>query len=105
MAGTTILITGANGEIGHGLISHLADTDGVSIVALGLHPLDDVISARCHVKIVGEILDKGNGVGMSIDLSRRQTYALPTWHSRLESSRLTSGFPSWRGNLRNISVL
>lgn len=57
MAGKTILITGANGEIGHGLISHLADTDGVSIVALDLHPLDDVISAKCHVKIVGDILD------------------------------------------------
>jgi len=53
MAGTTILITGANGEIGHGLISHSADTDGVSIVALDLHPLDDVISARCHVRSWG----------------------------------------------------
>jgi hypothetical protein len=42
---------------------------------------------------------------MSIDLSRCPTNALPTWHSRLESSRLTSGFPSWQGNLRKISVL
>ena len=36
----TVLITGANGEIGHGLIQHLADTDGVEIVAVDLQPLD-----------------------------------------------------------------
>ena len=47
---------------------------------------------------------KEMGSGLSIDLSRRPTNALPTWHSRLESSRLTSGFPLWRGNLRKISV-
>ena len=45
------------------------------------------------------------GSGMSIDLSRRPTYALPTWRNRLESSCTANVFPSWRGNLRNISVL
>ncbi len=33
----TILITGANGEIGHGLVASLAETSPVHIIALDLH--------------------------------------------------------------------
>ncbi|RMF73452.1 MAG: epimerase, partial [Planctomycetota bacterium] len=33
-----ILITGANGEIGHGLIEHLGESGDASIVALDLKP-------------------------------------------------------------------
>ena len=34
---STILITGANGEIGHGLVARLAESSQVRIVALDLH--------------------------------------------------------------------
>jgi threonine 3-dehydrogenase len=53
----TILVTGANGEIGHGLIEHLAQADGMQIVALDMNPIDKAIKAKCHKTIVGDILD------------------------------------------------
>lgn len=53
----TILVTGANGEIGHGLIEHLAKSDGVQIVAIDMNPIDKTIKAKCHKTIVGDILD------------------------------------------------
>ena len=55
----TILVTGANGEIGHGLIEHLAKSDGVQIVAIDMNPMDKSIKAKCHKAIVGDILDFG----------------------------------------------
>jgi NAD(P)-dependent dehydrogenase (short-subunit alcohol dehydrogenase family) len=36
MAPQTVLITGANGEIGHGLVAGLAERGEARIVALGL---------------------------------------------------------------------
>ncbi len=53
----TILITGANGEIGHGLISHFAEHDGVRVVALDLNTLDDVTRSKCYKSYTGDILD------------------------------------------------
>ena len=53
----TILITGANGEIGHGLISYFAERDGVKVVALDLNALDDSTRSRCYKTYVGDILD------------------------------------------------
>lgn len=53
----TILITGANGEIGHGLISHFAEHDGVRVVALDLNTLDDAARAKCYKTYTGDILD------------------------------------------------
>jgi nucleoside-diphosphate-sugar epimerase len=55
----TVLVTGANGEIGHGLIGHLADVDDVEIVALDLHPLDGPVAAKCTRSVVGDILNAG----------------------------------------------
>ncbi len=57
MAKHTILVTGANGEIGHGLIQHLSDTDGVQIVAVDMNPIDKEIKKRCFKVKVGDILD------------------------------------------------
>jgi nucleoside-diphosphate-sugar epimerase len=57
MGSKTILITGANGEIGHGLISHFAEYDGVKVIALDLNPLDETTRAKCHRMYTGDILD------------------------------------------------
>lgn len=57
MTKNTILVTGANGEIGHGLIEHLAATDGAQIVAIDMNPMDKPIKAKCHKTIIGDILD------------------------------------------------
>lgn len=52
-----VLITGANGEIGHGLITHLGEQGNVSIVALDVSPLDESLKKYCERFILGDILD------------------------------------------------
>jgi nucleoside-diphosphate-sugar epimerase len=52
-----ILITGANGEIGHGLIEHFARSGRTDIVALDLRPLDERLRAQCAATLTGDILD------------------------------------------------
>ncbi len=52
-----VLVTGANGEIGHGLIHHLAGSGRREVVALDLNPLDADLAARCADTIQGSILD------------------------------------------------
>jgi nucleoside-diphosphate-sugar epimerase len=57
MSSKTILITGANGEIGHGLIEQLSEQGSVHIVAMDMVPLDESIRSRCHRVVTGDILD------------------------------------------------
>ena len=52
-----VLITGANGEIGHGLIAHLGEEKKYSIVAMDVQPLDDSLRPYCERFILGDILD------------------------------------------------
>ncbi len=54
----TVLITGANGEIGHGLIAQLAGANGTRIVALDVRPADETIKAKCHAAVIGDITDQ-----------------------------------------------
>ncbi len=53
-----ILVTGANGEVGHGLIEQLGgQTEQTPIVALDIKKLDDSLSPRVWRSVVGDILD------------------------------------------------
>lgn len=52
-----VLITGANGEIGHGLIKHLGEKGDVRVVALDVQPLDESLRPYCERFIQGDILD------------------------------------------------
>lgn len=52
-----VLITGANGEIGHGLISHFAEHEKVHILALDVMPMDPDLHKKCDRFIQGDILD------------------------------------------------
>lgn len=52
-----VLITGANGEIGHGLISHLGQQGQYGIIALDVQPLDESLNPHCLRFIQGDILD------------------------------------------------
>jgi threonine 3-dehydrogenase len=52
-----ILITGANGEMGHGLIERLAATGGHHIIAMDVRPVDDGLKSLCGTTLVGDILD------------------------------------------------
>jgi threonine 3-dehydrogenase len=53
-----VLITGANGEIGHGLITHFAEQGDHDIIALDLKPLDESLRSACRAALVGDILDQ-----------------------------------------------
>jgi len=57
MRKSVVLITGASGEIGHGLITRLAEDDGRAIITLDLNPLTTDLAARVRQQIVGSILD------------------------------------------------
>ncbi|MGV8050354.1 MAG: NAD-dependent epimerase/dehydratase family protein [Anaerolineaceae bacterium] len=52
-----VLITGANGEIGHGLIRHIS-SQNCPIVALDVNPLDKGLRPLVATWIVGDILDQ-----------------------------------------------
>ena len=52
-----ILITGANGEMGHGLISQLGQNTDAQIIAIDVQPLDNDIVKYCTRSIQGDILD------------------------------------------------
>jgi len=58
MSTKAILITGANGEIGHGLVSSLMERNSSTrIVAVDVHPLSKTLTEQCHEVIVGDIMD------------------------------------------------
>jgi threonine 3-dehydrogenase len=52
-----VLVTGANGEMGHGLIHRLASSSDYAVLALDLRELDPSIADLCRARIVGDILD------------------------------------------------
>ncbi|RME46464.1 MAG: NAD-dependent epimerase/dehydratase family protein [Chloroflexi bacterium] len=53
-----VLVTGANGEVGHGLIGYLGQRGESEIVAIDIHPLDEELRPYCREVITGDILDK-----------------------------------------------
>ncbi|MEE2876865.1 MAG: GDP-mannose 4,6-dehydratase [Candidatus Neomarinimicrobiota bacterium] len=55
-----VLITGANGEIGHGLIKSIAATNDSSVVALDLDPLDDDLKPMVIDAVTANILDRNS---------------------------------------------
>jgi nucleoside-diphosphate-sugar epimerase len=54
-----VLITGASGEIGHGLIERLSESGEVAIITLDLRPLEPELGRRVQYQYQGSILDTG----------------------------------------------
>jgi nucleoside-diphosphate-sugar epimerase len=54
-----VLITGAGGEIGHGLIERLAERGDRAIVTLDINRMDPSVAAKVDREITGSILDRG----------------------------------------------
>jgi threonine 3-dehydrogenase len=52
------LVTGAGGEMGHGLIHRLAEAGPADILALDVRPLAPDLARRCAVSLVGDIRDR-----------------------------------------------
>jgi nucleoside-diphosphate-sugar epimerase len=53
-----VLVTGASGEMGHGLIHRLADLGTYDILAVDVRPLDPELARRCATNVVGDVLDR-----------------------------------------------
>lgn len=53
-----VLITGAGGEMGHGLIHALSKSPTYDVLALDLKELDPELGRLCRATLVGDILDK-----------------------------------------------
>jgi threonine 3-dehydrogenase len=70
-----VLITGANGEIGHGLIEYLAKK-GEQIIALDMQPLDGSLEKLCNCSFIGNILDEKLLEKLHNDFSVKTIYHL-----------------------------
>ena len=57
MRTASVLVTGASGEIGHGLIDRLAET-GRSIVTIDIAPLAPALARKVRREFTGSITDK-----------------------------------------------
>ena len=55
---SVILVTGANGEMGHGLIQRLAEGGGYDILGLDIRELDPELRPLCASAMVGDVLDQ-----------------------------------------------
>ncbi len=53
-----VLITGAGGEIGHGLIAHLAESGAQPVVTLDVNPLEPSLGKKVQREFTGSIMDK-----------------------------------------------
>jgi nucleoside-diphosphate-sugar epimerase len=53
-----VLVTGAGGEVGHGLIHHLADLGSYDVLALDVRAMDEEVAQYCAATRVGDILDR-----------------------------------------------
>ena len=53
-----VLITGAGGEIGHGLIAHLAEAGKQPVITLDVNPLEPALAKMVQREFTGSIMDK-----------------------------------------------
>jgi nucleoside-diphosphate-sugar epimerase len=53
-----VLVTGASGEMGHGLITALSERGTSAILALDIRPLDPELARRCAATSAADILDR-----------------------------------------------
>jgi len=53
-----VLITGAGGEIGHGLIAHLAEAGAQPVITLDVNPLEPSLGKKVQREFIGSIMDK-----------------------------------------------
>ena len=53
-----VLVTGVNGEIGHSLVAHLAESDSCDVIGLDVMPIDESIQKYLFRFIQGDILDQ-----------------------------------------------
>ena len=73
---SSILITGAGGEVGSELIKVLSKQKNINIVTLDLHPLESEISDYVNDKITGNILDDNLLEQINLEFEIKEIYHL-----------------------------
>ena len=73
---SSILITGAGGEVGSQLIDNLSKNENINIVTLDLHPLESKISNKVGDKITGNILDRSLLDQINLEFEIKEIYHL-----------------------------
>ncbi|MEM1024516.1 MAG: NAD-dependent epimerase/dehydratase family protein [Myxococcota bacterium] len=53
-----VLVTGAGGEMGTGLIERMSDKSEYDLLGLDIRELAEPVASRCHARIVGDVLDQ-----------------------------------------------
>jgi len=53
-----VLVTGAGGEMGTGLIERLSENSEYELLGLDIRELAEPLASRCHARIVGDVLDQ-----------------------------------------------
>ena len=73
---SSILITGAGGEVGYELIKLLSNSDNINIVTLDLHPLQPEVAKMVSNQITGNILDKNLLDQINLEFEIKEIYHL-----------------------------
>ena len=73
---SSILITGAGGEVGSQLIDKLSANENINIVTLDLHPLESKISSKVSDRITGNILDRSLIDQINLEFEIKEIYHL-----------------------------
>ena len=73
---SSILITGASGEVGSQLIKILSNNENINIVTLDLHPLESNVSDMVSDKITGNVLDKNLIDQINLEFEIKEIYHL-----------------------------
>ena len=82
-----ILVTGANGEVGHGLIQHLSGDGRHDILTIDLEPMDEELAKLCRTTFVGSILDRHLMERIVSEYEVREIYHLAALLTTARSSR------------------
>lgn len=100
-----ILITGANGEMGHGLIQGLSENKNLDVLALDLEPLSKGIEPHVLDGIQGDILDTKLLEMLNTEYEIREIYHLAALLStRAEFSPLIAHDVNVNGTLNLLSL-
>tara|TARA_Y100001970_G_C14254291_1_gene874071 strand:+ start:1697 stop:2674 length:978 start_codon:yes stop_codon:yes gene_type:complete len=73
---SSILITGAGGEVGSQLIQLLSNQENLNIVTLDLHPLESTISSMVSNQITGNVLDQNLLEQINFEFEIKEIYHL-----------------------------
>ena len=100
------LITGANGEIGHGLLDYFNEQGDNDVVAIDLHPIDKRLRETCYDSANDLLVIGGTLPPDAKGLRRTPVYDCATnrWVALAIGGAVNPNDPRKRGSGRNVSL-